>query len=85
MKIYYMRDNHTFLPLPLDVGTAESLLRQEFDEGFTYGMLCSKSDGMEATLHAHGSKNAEQFFSEAREWVQRAINLSAQHQATQEK
>jgi hypothetical protein len=77
MKIYYMRDNHTFLPLPLDVEIAESLLRKEFDDGYTYGMLCSKSAGMETLLHARGRDESDQFFSDARAWVRRAIDLSA--------
>lgn len=76
MKIYYMRDNHTFLPLPLDVDMAELALHKEFDAGYTYGMLCSKSAGMETPLHARGNKNAEEFFSGAREWIQRAIEHS---------
>jgi hypothetical protein len=76
MKIYYMRDNHTFLPLPLDVGVSESLLRQEFDDGHTCGMLCSKDPKMRDLLHARGSDQSEQFFQDARKWVQRAIDLS---------
>jgi hypothetical protein len=76
MKIYYMRDNHTFLPLPLDIAASESLLRKEFDDGWTYGMLCSNSKGMEAKLHASGRDGEEQFFADARVWIRRAIDLS---------
>ena len=74
MKIYYMRDNHTFVPLPLDVELAESLLRKEFEKGWTYGMCCSQ--GMQNILHAKGRHNDEQFFADARAWVQRAIHFS---------
>jgi hypothetical protein len=74
-QIFYMRDNHTFQPLPLDVAEAESVLRQEFESGYTHGMLCSKSPGMETSLHAGGRAKAEEFFIAARQWVQRAIDL----------
>ena len=75
MKIYYMRDNHTFLPLPLDAGAAESLIRQEFDSGYTGGMLCSKDPRMKEVVHANGSKHGEEFFADARKWIEKAIQL----------
>jgi hypothetical protein len=68
-----MRDNHTFLPLPLNVGMAESLIRREFEQGYTYGMLCSKSKGMENVLHVEN--DVEEFLPEARKWIQQAIDL----------
>ena len=40
MKIYYMRDNHTFLPLSFDVNTAIIQIKSEFKAGYTCGMVC---------------------------------------------
>ena len=50
MTIWYMRDNHTFLPLPLDVDKAMKRLRAAFiDELDTYGMLCTKEGPMKVS------------------------------------
>lgn len=76
MKIYYMRDNHAFVHIPLDVSLAESILRQEFSDGWTYGMMCSHSEGMKDLLHASGGENAEQFFNDAKDWVSKAIKIA---------
>lgn len=55
IKIYYMRDNHTFRPLSLTVEDAIKEVREEWDAGFTHGMLCSKSPGVPQPVHAHGN------------------------------
>jgi hypothetical protein len=54
--IYYMRDNHTFKRLSEDVPTALIEIEAEFNEGYTFGMLCSKREGFE-NIHASGSPN----------------------------
>jgi len=74
VKLYYMRDNHTFRNLPLDPDQAVAALRQEFRRGYTYGMLCwtgetSRSAG---NLHAAGDETAEEFFEAARDWIKAA-------------
>lgn len=73
MKMYYMRDNHTFLHLPFDLGTALDLLREEFDAGYTYGMLCTTDDNNTPILHARGTDNAEEFFKDAETWIKDVI------------
>ena len=55
--MYYMRDNHTFLPIPLDPDEAEVLLRQEFDNGYTFGMLCSKHEDSPGIFTLAGTPN----------------------------
>lgn len=75
MKLYYMRDNHTFKPLPFNVDNAEAILRQEFDNGCTCGMLCATPSKSMEIVHAPCSENAEVFFQQARDWVQRAANI----------
>ena len=43
MKIFYMRENHTFLTLSLNIAEALSAIREEFSEGNGHGSLCCKS------------------------------------------
>ena len=74
-NLYYMRDNHTFRSLPLDVEKALQAVHEEFDAGYTYGMLCSKLKGV-GYLHANGSKRSEEFFMAAREWLQDAVDVA---------
>ena len=70
LKIWYMRDNHTFRPLPLDVHAAMAAIREEWNEGYTYGMLCSDSR-IKPNVHGRGDWNA--FVPEAMAWLERAI------------
>lgn len=76
MKIWYMRDNHTFRPLPLDVEAAIDTLRNEFDQGNTYGMLCSKEPALSDSVHAKDKDSWVAFEAEARKWLTRAVTLS---------
>lgn len=58
-KFWYMRDNHTFRPL---TGTPEEMVAQcleEFDAGYTCGMLCSDPTGL--NIHAHGKARRDEF------------------------
>ncbi len=66
--IWYMRDNCTFLPLPLDVNAAIEAMRAESDKS---GMLCTKFPGFK-TVHARGEKHWPTFEAEARAWIERA-------------
>lgn len=75
MKIWYMRDNHTFRPLPLNVEAAIDTLRNEFDQGNTYGMLCSKEPALCEVVHAKDSWTT--FEVEARKWLTSAAALFA--------
>jgi len=69
-KIYYMRDNHEFMVVPCDPGAAEDILRQEFDEGYTHGILFCREDPGGFVLHAHGHENLEEFIEEARKLIE---------------
>ncbi|RZI59326.1 MAG: hypothetical protein EOP14_04325, partial [Pseudomonas sp.] len=54
-----MRDNHTFRAL---TGGPEEMVDQcleEFDAGYTSGMLCSKERGI--TVHASGKARRDEF------------------------
>ncbi|HDR9337678.1 hypothetical protein [Burkholderia multivorans] len=69
VSLYYMRDNHTFKRL---TGPVEEMLAQvmaEFDDGFTGGMLCTKSLPDLGNVHAYGTADRERFQNEAREWL----------------
>ena len=72
VTIWYMRDNHTFKKLSADVSIALIEIEQEFNEGYTYGMLCSKRAGF-PSIHASGEKKRLEFFAECKktleEWI----------------
>ena len=67
--IYYMRDNHTFKRLDEDVSKALVEIEQEFNEGYTYGMLCSKREGF-LDVHASGSKKRIEFLAECKKTLE---------------
>ena len=68
-KLYYMRDNHTFVPLPREADGAIAVLRQEFEDGWNHGMLCS--DTRRPVAHAHG--DFTEFEPRARAWFAEEI------------
>ena len=72
VTIWYMRDNHTFKKLSADVSIALIEIEQEFNEGYTYGTLCSKREGF-SNVHASGEKKRLEFFAECKktleEWL----------------
>lgn len=77
MKIWYMRDNHTFRELPLKESDAIKILAEEFDKGNCNGMLCTKDARLEAeVVHARGGLRWSEFEVEARAWLRKAITLS---------
>ncbi|PRH19129.1 hypothetical protein [Burkholderia multivorans] len=68
VHLYYMRDNHTFKRL---TGPVEDMLAQvmaEFDDGYTYGMLCTSLPDL-GNVHAYGTADRQRFQNEAREWL----------------
>lgn len=67
--LFYMRDNHTFRRLPLDVELAIEAMREERDDGQTYGMLCSKQAGELGQVHAYDAARWPAFESQARPWL----------------
>lgn len=77
VRIWYMRDNHTFRALPLDVEGALSAMRQERDAGDTYGMLCGKPDGVVPdVVHAGSAAEWPTFEAAARPWLETAVARS---------
>lgn len=77
VKITYMRDNHTFRSLPLEVEGAMKILRDEFSAGNTYGMLCGYPKGVvDSVVHARDQARWHEFEIEAREWLESTIELS---------
>ena len=74
---WYMRDNHTFRALPLDVDEALAVLRSERDDGQTYGMLFGRPDGVvPGPVHAPGATQWPEFEAAARPWLERMVALS---------
>jgi hypothetical protein len=72
--IYYMRDNHTFRPLPENVDAALHSIGQELDAGFTCGMLCTKREGANPRLlHFRYQTPRADMLVQAREWLKAEI------------
>jgi hypothetical protein len=69
MKLYYLRDNNQFVPVPREVGEAEKLLRNEFHLGWKHGTLFCRPEREGFVLHAHGDEHLEEFIREARELI----------------
>ena len=77
MRIWYMRDNHTFLSLPNNVEMAMIELRRSFiDEHDTYGMLCTQ-EGPMSGANAHAGKDWQEFCPRARCWIEAALQPTA--------
>lgn len=78
MKLWYMRDNHTFRPLPLNLEEAIAILKNEVvdsgDSYGSYGMLCARDSSMnEEVVHAHGRAAWPAFEAAARKWLAKAL------------
>ena len=69
--IFFMRDDHSFRRLSEDVSTALAEIEQEFNQGWTYGSLCSKREGF-TMIHASGSKNRLEFFAACKQALENA-------------
>lgn len=77
VRIWYMRDNHTFRALPLDIEGALAVMREERDDGQTYGMLCGKPGGVvPEPVHASDTARWDAFETAARPWLATAVKLS---------
>lgn len=68
IKIYYMRDNHTFKQLSLNYEDAINQIKYEFECGFDYGMLSSHF--IKTTVHSNGIEKWEEFKSEAKKFYE---------------
>ena len=78
IRIWYMRDNHTFLELPLDVELALDAMRAERDNGYTFGfLLCGHPDGVvPKPVHSDGIRQWRAFEIAARTWLEAAVSVS---------
>ena len=77
MKIWYMRDNHTFLPLPLPLEAAMEQLRTAFvDMRDTYGSLCTNQGPMSRKME-HAGNDWKEFSPRARAWLEAAVKPTA--------
>lgn len=77
MRIWYMRDNHTFKLLSADPKTAKAEITEEFERGYTYGMLFTR-DVPIRTEHASG--NLEQFLLKVDVWYADMNDLKEKHE-----
>lgn len=73
--IYYMRDDHTFKHLSVDVDTAIVEIEAEFNAGYTCGMLCSKRPGFK-NIHAQGDETRFKFFAECKKALESALTAA---------
>jgi len=65
---YYMRDNHTFRKLEGSKKDIRIALMEEFLDGMTCGMLCTKTKGYEhIKVHANGKEKMHEFIDECLE------------------
>ena len=77
VRIWYVRDNHTFRALLLDVDGALAVMREECDAAQTYGMLCGKPDGVvPGVVHARTAAEWPAFEDAARSWLETAVARS---------
>lgn len=76
-SVYYMRDNHTFRRLSNDVETAVAMLWEEFDDGYTCGMLCSKTPGTPKSVQSNGRDKWAEFEAAARAYYAALGNCGA--------
>ena len=66
--LWYMRDNHTFLRLSEDYTVAIMQIKETFDEGYTYGMLCTKGKPDVGVVNAGGKNSWREFAADAKRW-----------------
>ena len=59
-----MRDNHTFRRLPNNAVGAIEAIKEEFEKGFTHGML--SGDEIKEPVHAHGKDKLDEFLTDVR-------------------
>ena len=72
-EIYYMRDNHTFVPISYNLDDAINKIKEEFKKGYTYGTLFELKN-RKNFIHAKG--NLEEFLDRAIPWLIKTIEES---------
>ena len=79
ISIYYMRDNHTFRKLSLNVESALVEIQQELDDGFTCGALvCDHKAAPQRIVRCY-YRNVDKFKAEVKKWYL-ALNNNIQYQ-----
>lgn len=70
LRIWYMRDNHTFRELNHDWECIEKSIREEFECGNSYGMMCATMGGKHYSKNEHAGKKSEldDFLARAKSW-----------------
>ena len=73
MNLYYMRDNHTFKKLSMDVDIAIEQIKKEFKDGYTMGMLCTH----DATIQPiHASADLVSFIQKIKQWYEQVNTMN---------
>jgi hypothetical protein len=81
-QIWYMRDNHTFRRLPMDVEGAIEAMREERDAGNTFGMLCCGGVAMRIeVVHAEFAHDWSRFEEKARPYLERFFAEAKEQEA----
>ena len=75
----FVRDNHTFRDLGDEVEVAIERIREEFSNGCTYGMLCTKREGYPDVVHARSADKLPEFEVAIREWYAQADKVRNLH------
>ena len=75
---YYMRDDHTFVKLSLDMEPSIARLRTEFFNGHDYGMLCGvPKHKLPKPVQAGSVQAWPEFEKAARAWLAQVIALQS--------
>ena len=70
MQCWYMRDNHTFRKLSSNINEALAQIKEEMDDGYTFGSLCAEDKSI-PMLHARGSKELPSYLAECVKWFEK--------------
>ena len=81
LNIFYMRDNHTFRKLSINVESALFEIQQELDDGFTCGGLVCKNVAAPQQIVHCDYQNVEKFKQEVKEWYKKLYENYSQHYA----
>ena len=71
LKLWFMRDNHTFIPLPHDADEALKIIKADnkyYPDGWKYGALFTKDKRAESIAAVIARDCWEHFERDARKW-----------------
>ena len=77
IKLYYMRDNHTFRKLARKTAIKDAL--EEFDRGYSSGMMCAFINDKHYSEICHANRNREEFEQEAKKWLRLLFSAKESH------